>query len=141
MSAAVSTRADASRKERTALAGWVVSALPVIALVLSASMKLSHSPQVVDIFVDKFGYAEGALLPIGLLELTCVLLYVVPRTSVLGAPLLTAYLGGAVATHVRVGDVFVLPVLVGILVWVGLYLRDPRVRGLATLRAVETRVG
>ena len=112
--------------------GRAISALPVLALALSASMKLSHSPQVVGLFVEKLGYHEGALLPLGLLELACTLLYLIPRTRTLGALLLTAYLGGAVATHVRIGDPFAIPVILGILVWVGLWLRDPRIRSLAT---------
>ena len=132
MSAVVSLNADGARKSRTPWAGRAVSALPVLLLLLSASMKLAHSSKVVDVFVQKLGYQESALLPLGLLELTCILLYVVPRTRILGALLLTAYLGGAVATHVRIGEAFLVPVGVGILVWVGLYLRDPRVRALAT---------
>ena len=113
-------------------AGRAISALPVLALALSASMKLSHSRQVVGLFVEKLGYREGALLPIGLLEIACTLLYLIPPTRTLGALLLTAYLGGAVATHVRIGDPFAIPVILGILVWVGLWLRDPRIRALAT---------
>jgi len=130
MSAVVSPAVEAP-KQGAVWAGRVASALPVLALVLSASMKLSQSSKVIDMFVHKFGYPEQSLLAIGLLELACTLLYVVPRTSVAGALLLTAYLGGAVATHVRVGDVFITPVILGVLVWVGLYLRDPRIRMLA----------
>jgi hypothetical protein len=85
-------------------------------------------------FVHKFGYSEDSLLGIGILELTCVLVYAVPRTTFLGSVLMTAYLGGAVATHVRVSDAFVIPVVLGVLVWVGLYLREPRLRALAPLR-------
>jgi len=141
MSAAVSLKGEVTQKNWKPWAGRVVSALPVLMLALSASMKLAHPPKVVDMFVQHLGYQESVLLPLALLELTCMLLYVVPRTKVLGAVLLTGYLGGAVATHVRVGDPFLIPVVVGILVWVGLYLRDPRVRALATLRAVETSTG
>jgi hypothetical protein len=78
------------------------------------------------------------------LELFCAAVYVVPRTAVLGAVLLTGYLGGAVATHVRVGDAFIVPLLLGVLVWAGLYLRDERVRALLPLRksrAVEASAG
>jgi hypothetical protein len=65
------------------------------------------------------------------LELACTLVYLAPRTAVLGAILLTGYLGGAAATHVRIGDgVFVYPVALGIALWGGLYLRDPRLRAL-----------
>jgi len=132
MSAVASPQPVVSRNQRAPwVAGRIVSALPVLALAISGSMKLARLPKVIDMFVHKFGYPENSLVAIGLLELACVLLYVIPRTRVLGALLLTAYLGGAVATHVRVGDPFLVPVVMGVLVWVGLYLRDPRVRLLA----------
>jgi hypothetical protein len=115
-------------------AGRVISAIPVLALVLSASMKLSQKPEVVAMFTSKLGYPAGVLVGLGLLELACAAIYVVPRTSVLGAILLTGYLGGAIATHVRVGEAFVLPLVLGILVWLGLYLRETRLRALAPLR-------
>ncbi len=133
MSAVASLRTG-DVKGITLWAGRAVSALPVLALVLSACMKLSRSAHVVDVFWQKYGYSEGTLLPIGLLEIACTVVYLVPRTRILGALLLTAYLGGAVATHVRVGDPFLMPVVLGILVWVGLWLRDPRVRSLGAMR-------
>jgi hypothetical protein len=88
-------------------------------------------------FTQKFGYPANTLVIIGILELTCALLYAFPPTAILGAGLVTAYLGGAVATHVRVGDPFIAPIFLGILVWLGLYLRDPRVRALAPFSKVE----
>jgi xanthine/uracil permease len=97
-------------------------------------MKLSHAPKIVDMFVGKFGYQEGALTGIGILELVCVALYVVPRTAVLGAILLCTYLGGAVATHVRVADNFLPPVVLGVIAWLGIYLREPRLQALVPLR-------
>jgi hypothetical protein len=115
-------------------AGRVLSALPVLMLLMSAVMKLRHPPEVVQMFTGKFGYPESALLTLGLLELTCTLLYVLPWTSLFGAVLLTGYLGGAVATHVRVGDPFLAPVAVGVLLWLGLYLRDRRLQALLPLR-------
>src|SRR5579872_6324587 len=91
--------------------GRVLSALPVLGLIASSSMKLMHNPNMVPMFVGKFGYQESALTAIGLVELACAVLYLVPATSVLGAILVTGYLGGAVATHVRVGDPgFVTPI-------------------------------
>jgi hypothetical protein len=101
---------------------------------MSASMKFMNNPELVKQFVEHFGYPEGALLRIGVLELACVALYAIPQTSVLGAVLLTGYLGGAVATHVRVGDPFMIPVALGVLLWAGLYLRDVRLRALLPLR-------
>jgi hypothetical protein len=115
-------------------AGRIVSALPVLMLLMSAFMKLSSNPEMVQQFVGKFGYPESTILSIAILELACVALYVVPQTSVLGAVLLTGYLGGATATHVRVSDPFIAPVVVGVLVWLGLYLRDERLRALLPIR-------
>jgi len=115
--------------------GRVLSALPVVALLLSASMKLSHAPQFVEMWTGKLGFSEGSLTGVGLLELACVLLYAIPRTSVLGAVLVTGYLGGAIATHVRIGDPgLTTPLMLGVLAWAGLFLRDERVRALMPLR-------
>jgi hypothetical protein len=83
---------------------------------------------------SKHGYPEHAFRPILIAEMVCVLLYVIPQTAVLGAILLTGYLGGATATHVRVGEPFFIPIVVGVVVWLGLYLRDARLRALVPLR-------
>ncbi len=114
-------------------AGYIVSALPVLMLVLSGVMKLVKPAPVIEGFV-RLGYSEDLAFGIGVLELACTLVYVLPRTAVLGAILLTGYLGGATATHVRVGDPFLAPVLLGVLVWGGLYLRDGRLRALVPWR-------
>ncbi len=114
--------------------GRVLSTLPVLALLMSASMKLSHKPEMVENFTGKFGYPAGLLTTLALVELTCTVLYVIPQTAVLGAILLTGYLGGAIATHVRVGDPFAIPLVLGVLLWAGLFLRDARFRSLLPLR-------
>ena len=114
-------------------AGRIVSALPVLGLLLSATMKLVKAAPVMEGFA-KFGYPDSVILPLGIVELTCTVLYVIPQTSVLGAILLTGYLGGATATHVRVGETFYAPVILGVLVWLGLFLRDARLRVLIPLR-------
>ena len=114
--------------------GRVVSALPTLGLVGSGAMKLSGKPEIVDAFVNHMGFPAGVIAPIGVVELACVALYAIPQTSVLGAILLTGYLGGAVVTHVRIGDGFVAPVVFGVLVWAGLFLRDARLRALLPLR-------
>jgi hypothetical protein len=113
--------------------GRVLSALPVLMLLFSSALKLSHAAPLVALWTNRFGYPESALVPIGLLEAACAIVFAVPRTSVLGAILITGYLGGAVATHVRVGDPFAIPVVLGALAWVGLYLRDERIRALIPL--------
>lgn len=114
-------------------AGRIVSALPVLMLLFSGVMKLVKPAAVVEGFV-RLGYPESHSLGIGLVELFCTALYVIPRTSVLGAILLTGYLGGATATHVRIGEPFVASILLGVLVWGGLFLRDNRLRALIPLR-------
>ncbi len=124
---------SAAASKKILWAGRVVSALPVLMLLMSAGMKFAKGPEVVD-GLAKFGYPESAVLGIGIAELACTIIYVIPRTSVLGAILLVGYLGGATATHVRIGDMFLAPIIAGVLVWAGLYLRDPRVRALVPLR-------
>jgi hypothetical protein len=114
-------------------AGCVVSALPVLGLLMSGGMKLTKGTEVVEGFA-KYGYAESVIAPLGIVELASTLLYVIPQTSVLGAILLTGYLGGATATHVRAGELFIGPVAFGVLVWLGLFLRDARIRALIPLR-------
>ncbi len=116
-------------------AGRVASALPIAALTLSGAVKLAHEPGFVAMWTGKLGWAESTLTSIALLELVCVALYAVPRTAVLGAVLLTGYLGGAIASHVRIGDAFVVPLVLGVFVWGGLYLRDERIRALLPRRA------
>lgn len=118
-------------------AGRVLTALPILVLTLSAAFKLSASPAVIDGFVTKGGFPPGTLLPIAILELLCMLLYAVPRTRVLGAILVAAYLGGATVTHVRQGEPFFIPVVLGIMAWAGLYLTDRRLEKLVPLRTPE----
>jgi hypothetical protein len=113
--------------------GRVLSALPILMMLFSAGLKLSRSKEMVA-GLGKQGYPEAALLVLGAVELACLALYAIPQTSVLGAILITGYLGGAMATHARVGEPFVIPLLLGVLAWGGLYLRDPRIRALIPLR-------
>jgi len=110
-----------------------MSALPVLMLIFSAIMKFINPTPVVEGFVHS-GYPENLALPLGILELGCAVIYVIPRLSVLGAILLTGYLGGAIATHVRIGEPFFIQVILGVLVWGGLFLRNHRLRVLIPLR-------
>ena len=131
------TTEQASSPGKAALwGGRVLSALPVLALLGSATMKLTHNHNYVETMVGKLGYLEGSITAIGVAELLSVILYVVPQTAVLGAVLLTGYLGGAVASHVRIGENVMVPVIMGIVMWAGLFLRDLRVRALLPLRKV-----
>jgi hypothetical protein len=122
-------------------AGRVISALPVLFLLMDGVMKLVKPAIVVETTV-KLGYPETVIVPLGIVLLVCTVLYTIPRTSVLGAILLTGYLGGAVATHVRVGDPLfthaLFPVYLGVFIWGGLYLRDTRLRALIPFREGET---
>ena len=113
--------------------GYVMSTLPVLALAMSAVMKFMKTPPVVQGFIH-LGYSEGSIVTLGVLEVACMILYLVPRTSILGAILVTGYLGGATASTYRVGDGWVGTVILGVLVWGGLFLRDRRVRALIPLR-------
>lgn len=132
--AADRTAAVSTKTSRTTWIGRGISALPVLMLLMSAGMKLSHAPDFVAQWTDKLGWPVERLTAIAVLELAVTALYVFPRTAVLGAVFLSAYLGGAVATHVRVGDPFVIPILLGVAAWVGIYLRDDRLREVAPLR-------
>jgi len=114
--------------------GWIIAGLISAMLIFSAGMKFARPPEMIEQFTGKLGYPENTVVPIGVVEITCLLLFLIPQTAVLGAVLLTGYLGGAVATHVRVSDPFVPPIIAGVLVWLSLFLRDPRVRALLPLR-------
>ncbi len=114
-------------------AGYILSALPVLMLFFSGVMKLAKPAPVIEGFI-RLGYPEGLALGIGIVELVCAVLYVIPRTSVLGAILLTGYLGGATATHLRIGEPFFAPIVLGVMVWGGLFFRDARLRALLPLR-------
>jgi len=118
-------------------AGIIVSALPALFLLVDAAGKLLKPEPVVSGTLE-LGYSENVIVPLGITLLISVILYAVPVTSVLGAILLTGYLGGAVATHVRVGNPLathvLFPIYIGVLLWLGLYLRDMRIRELLPLR-------
>ena len=113
--------------------GWIVSAFPLLMLLISGIMKLAGPVPLVEEFA-RLGYDKSLATGIGIVEIACAMIYAIPRTAVLGAILVTGYLGGAAATHVRVGDPFFGPIILGVLVWSGLLLRDQRVRTLIPLR-------
>lgn len=118
-------------------AGRIVSWLPGLFLLLDGVAKLFKPAPVIEGTV-KLGYSESVIIPLGIVLIVCTVLYLIPRTAVLGAILLTGYLGGAVATHVRAADgIFpvVFAVSFGALLWLGLYLRDARLRELVPLRS------
>ena len=129
----------ASVSKRNLWIGRIVGGLPALFLLLDAAMKLAKPSFVVEGTV-RYGYSESSIIPLGIVLLVSTILYLVPRTSVLGAILLTAYLGGAVATHVRAAEglfSIVFDVTFGVLLWLGLYLCDLRLRALVPLRATD----
>ena len=117
--------------------GRIVGGLPALFLLVDGAMKLAKPAVVVDA-TTKLGYSEGVIIPLGIVLIACTILYLIPPTSVLGAILLTGYLGGAVATHVRAGEPLFsvsFPIILGIMLWLGLYLHDLRLRALIPLRS------
>lgn len=111
---------------------WTITGLLAIFLLFDAITKLLMVSQVITASVN-LGYPESSIFGIGMILLISTVFYLVPYTSVLGAVLLTAYLGGATASHVRVGEPFYFPVIFGILIWVSLYIRNKQLRKLIPL--------
>lgn len=112
--------------------GRVLSALPVLALLMSGAMKISQSPEVIE-GLGRYGYEPGVVVPIGIFEVLCAVVFAIPRTSLVGAILVAAYLGGAAATHVAAGEAPFAPILLAVIAWAGIGLRDPRLRALLTM--------
>ncbi len=114
--------------------GRVISALLVALTFLDGAIKAMKLPPAIE-GTTRLGYPASLVFPLGAVCLVCVVLYAIPQTSILGAILLTGYFGGATATQVRVQNPwFLLPVGLGMLAWVGLFLRDDRLRALIPLR-------
>jgi len=114
--------------------GRVLSAIPVLMLLFSGSVKLMKLPSVVQ-GLAQFGYPVSLITLIGILEVGSTIVYLIPRTAVLGAILMTGFLGGAITTNVRMHNpLFSIPLILGVLVWAGLYLRDQRLGVLIPLR-------
>lgn len=114
------------------ITGWIMTILPALLFTFSGVMKFSSSPDIAKGFEHlqlPLAWATG----LGMLELTCTLVYLIPRTAVIGAILLTGYLGGAMLTHLRVGEPPVMHVIMGVVLWGGVWLRDPRLRVLIPL--------
>jgi hypothetical protein len=108
----------------------VLSVLPALFLILDAVMKIVKPQPVLDA-TAKLGYAENVLVPLAIVLLISTIIYLIPRTAVIGAILLTGYLGGAVASHVRIGDPAFdtsFPIIFGIVLWTGLALRNEALR-------------
>ena len=115
--------------------GRVISVLVSLVFAMSAFMKLKGGAEVMQ-GMAHLGLPESLIMPLAILEISCVVIYLIPATSVLGAILLTGYIGGAICTHLRVGDPFFIQIALGIFVWLGLYLRENRLKGLIPLRTL-----
>ncbi len=129
--------AQSTMSSQRVWASRIMSGLPALFLLVDGGMKLFKPPVVVEATVQ-LGYPESAIVGIGVVLLIGTILYLIPRTAILGVILLTGYLGGGVATHVRVSAVafnILFPVVLGALLWGGLWLRDRRLQGLLPLRA------
>jgi len=116
-------------------AGWAISLWPAFVVLSSATWKLTHNAWYVREFA-RIGWPESALTLLACLQLGSLLLFLIPQTSVLGAILLTGYLGGAIATYVRIGEPYpvLVPLSTSMIAWLGLYLRDERLRALIPFR-------
>jgi hypothetical protein len=123
------------RNKWVAWSGRLLSLVPVVILLWSAREKLTHSPRYVAEW-SRIGYAPAAVSGIGLVEVACVVLYLIPQTAVLGTVLLTGYLGGAIASYVRIGEPYpmLVPLTTCLFAWAGLYLREERLWALLPIR-------
>jgi DoxX-like family len=119
--------------------GRVMSALPILIVLMGSVMKLMKLPSVHEGFA-RAGLPDSLIVPVGLIELTCVITYLIPATAVLGAILMTGLLGAACLTSLRIADpTYPLPVILGMLAWGGLFMRDLRVRALIPFRKAEEK--
>jgi len=122
---------------KTIWAGRIISAFAVLFLIFDSIIKVLNLAPAVEA-TTQLGYPASLVIGIGILELACLAVYVIPRTAALGAILLTGYLGGAIATQMRAGSPLfqvIFPLIVGALVWGGLFLREERLRALIRLRS------
>ena len=117
-------------------AGRIITGLVAFAFGMSCFMKFKGGPEFAE-GATHLGLPDSMRLQLGVLELTCLVIYLIPQTAVVGAILLTGYMGGAICTHWRVGDAFIPHIVIGILVWLGICLRDPRLWSLMPLRRVK----
>jgi hypothetical protein len=113
--------------------GRVITGLVSLLFLFSAAMKFMGGAEVKE-GMAHLGLPESMIIPLGILEAACTVIYLIPATSVLGAILLAGYIGGAICTHWRVGDPFLPQVAIGLVIWLGLYLREPRLKALIPIR-------
>ena len=119
---------------KSAWAGWVITVLTSLLFIFSAVMKVKGGPELEEGLKHLELLNRVPMVPLAILELACAVVYLIPPTSVLGAILLTGYMGGAILTGWRVGDPVFVQVVLGILVWLGLWLREERLKALIPIR-------
>src|SRR5579862_2204926 len=127
-------------KSKQGMWGAILSGFVAVALVGSAIAKIAHAPRSFDGLI-RAGIPEGAILPIALLELVCLALFLMPRTTVLGAFLLTGYFGGATLTHIIGGENVFPPLFIGLVIWAGAWLRVAELQALFPLKRSSETVG
>ena len=113
--------------------GRVISTLLCLVFLFSAFLKIKDGPEVLKGFAH-VGIPPSMMIPLAIVEISCVVIYLIPATSVIGAILLTGFVGGTIITHWRAGDPFYIQITLGILIWLGLYLREDRLRALIPIR-------
>ena len=113
--------------------GWVLSALVALMFAFSAFLKIKGGPDL-DKGMEHLGLPASMVMPLAILELTCLAIYLIPPTAVLGAILLAGYVGGTIVTHWRSGDPFIVNIILGLVLWLAIYLREPRLKELIPLR-------
>lgn len=122
---------------KTIWVGRILSALAILFLSFDTIVKVLRLPVAIE-GTTQLGYPESTVFVIGIIQLVCLVLYVIPQTSVFGAILFTGYLGGAIATHLRIGSPLfthiLFPIYVAVLIWGGLYAREPRLRAMVPIR-------
>src|SRR5215471_2061299 len=140
MNAAGVQARETSGKRWVLWVGRVISVWPVFVVLSSATWKLTRTPWYVREFT-RIGWPESALTLLACLQLGCIVLYIVPRTAVLGSVLLTGYLGGAIATYVRMGEPYpvLVPLSTSVIAWLGIYLREERLWRLVPWRRRNER--
>jgi len=128
-----------NNKKGSRIAGWIISILAILFMLFDVFGKLTKPDPVVK-GTMQLGYPESLIMPIGIILLICTILYAIPRTSLLGAVLLTGYFGGAVASNFRVENPLfsntLFPIYFAILVWAGVYLRNPSLRKIITHKTI-----
>lgn len=113
--------------------GHILSVIVCLPFVASAAMKFMKGPEVIQ-GMSHLGIPESLLLPLGILEFSCIILYLIPSTAVLGSVLFTGYIGGTIITHLRVEENILMQIALGLVIWLGIYLREPRLQKLLPLR-------